>query len=253
MLLEKNFNLSKTEFIAYLKCPFSFYLMKEISKPTEHNDRVSYSDYELFLQDGIANHLWLQNFYKLYAKDIQNNITPTLTEHDKNEEWKKIFLEKEINRFKEHPDFWEPIAVEYFINLKCVRGKIDRIDQLNNQGQCCVVEYKAYPELHDEEELLFYACLLTSVLPNSDLPCIKKVSEIGVYYYKTGNLYKAKIKSKTIKVFGELISNIRTEMLNPLSIKKKKDCDSINTKCLYREICKRIHIKKQKVIGLSKI
>jgi len=226
--------------------------MKEMKKQSKQSNRSDFSDYEPFLQDGLEKHHWFQEFYYTYGKDIQNEIIPYLGELGDDENWKNIFLHNEIERFKKNPDYWVPIAVEFFIKDNNTRGKIDRIDQLNKQGHCRIVEYKPYPEEFDEEELLFYACLLSRLLPTHNLPAITKITEIGVYYYNSGEFYKAKVIPKTIQLFSEFIECIRTDMLNPISIQTKRDCDFNNTKCLYQEICKRIYIKQQKIIGLSK-
>ncbi|MHA1761860.1 MAG: PD-(D/E)XK nuclease family protein [Candidatus Heimdallarchaeota archaeon] len=247
-MLDKNFILNKTEFIAYLKCPFQFYLTKELNKFDKQSPRINYSDYEPFLQDGIKKHLWLQNFYRKYSTDIQNNVYPVLLGKEKNKLWKKNFINFEINRFKREADFWEPVAVELFLEYNNYCGKIDRIDLLNNQGHCRVVEYKSRPSEYDEEELLFYTVLLTKMLPHQDLPNITRVSELGIYYYNTGEFFKARVTDEIIIMFDEYIEAIRKEMLDPNLIKKKNKCDFINTNCLYRAICQRIAIRQQKIV-----
>jgi len=249
-LLKKNFILNKTEFIAYLKCPFLFYLTKELNKYSKKDPRINFSDYESFLQNGIRKHLWLQNFYRKYSTDIQNNIHPVLSDIEKNESWKRAFLDFEVTRYKKEVDFWKPVAVELFLEKNNYCGKIDRIDLLNDQGHCRVVEYKSRPSEFDEEELLFYAVLLTNMLPHHDFPNITQVSVIGIYYYSTGEFFTAKVTKEILDMFDEYIEDIRKEMLDPYLIKKNKDCDFINTNCLYRAICQRIAISEQKIIPL---
>ncbi|MBY8995986.1 MAG: PD-(D/E)XK nuclease family protein [Candidatus Heimdallarchaeota archaeon] len=252
-MLEKGFNLSKTEFVAYLICPFQFYIMKDLNKQTNQSMRYDYSDYEPTLLDGIKKHQWLQEFHQTYGADIQNNAYPRLQESDNKKNWKKKFIDYEIKRFKEKPEFWEPVAVEFFLKSQNYRGKIDRIDQINTHGHCRIVENKPYPSEFDEEELLFYTALLTSLIPCPDLPAITKVAEIGVYYYYTGEFYKSKVTIETMRSFNDYLEKIRKKMLNPRSIKKKRVCDLDFIQCLYREICQRINIKHQKLIGLSNI
>lgn len=247
-LLEKNFILNKTEFIAYLKCPFQFYLIKELNIHTKQSPRIDFSDYEPFLQDGIKKHLWLKCFYQKYKTDIQNNVYPALLGSEKSESWKKNFIDFEINRFKREGDFWPPISVELFLENNNFCGKIDRIDLLNDQGHCRIVEYKSRPSEYDEEELMFYVVLLTDLLPYQDLPGITLVSEIGIYYYSTGEFFKAKVTTEIINIFREYLEEIREEMLDPLLIKKKKDCDFATTNCLNRAICQRTAISQQKIV-----
>lgn len=125
-LLKKDFILSKTEFVAYLKCPFQFYLMKEIHKSKgRRKESLNYIDYEWFLRDGIENHLWLQTFYENYSIDIQRNVYPKLKKSDKKDSWKKAFIDNEIKRFRQAPDFWEPLAVELFLQNDFLCGKVD--------------------------------------------------------------------------------------------------------------------------------
>lgn len=252
-MLEKDFILSKTEFVAYLKCPFQFYLLKELYKPTGHKRGNNYSDYEQFLFEGLQNHLWLQNFYQKYSAEILDNTHPLLTESDKNNSWKRAFIDFEVNRFRLELDFWEPVAVELYLRNDSLCGTIDRIDLLNAKGDCRIVEYKPYSSKYDEEELLFYAVLLTNHLPYEELPTIAKVTELGIYYYKAKEYYKAQLTAEIIDSFAEYLKSLKIEMVFPYSIKKKKTCDFSLAKCLYRETCQRIHIRRQKIIGLSKI
>ncbi|MHA1364955.1 MAG: PD-(D/E)XK nuclease family protein [Candidatus Heimdallarchaeaceae archaeon] len=239
-MLEKDFKLSKTEFIAYLKCPFLFYLTKELNLNSKSLPRIAFSDYESFLQEGIRKHLWLQTFYQKYADKIQNGVYPILPKKEKNKAWKKQYIDFEVNRYEKEPVFWKPIAVELYLDNRNWCGKIDRIDLLNVEGHCRIVEYKSRPNELDEEELLFYAVLLTDLLPHQKLSAITKVSEIGIYYYSTREFFKAKVTPEIIDIFREYIEEIRKEMLDSKLIKKKKECDFDTTNCLERAICQRI-------------
>lgn len=249
-LLEKGFSISKTEFIAYLECPFQFYLMKSLNKAKDHSKEPDYSNYETFLQDGLDKHFWLQNFYENYGVEILKNNHPVLKEPDKKESWKQDFLDFEIKRYNKEPIFWKPLAVELYLRNDSLCGKIDRIDQVDDQGNCRIVEYKSSPSLHDEDELLFYAFLLTNQLPIEELPTISKVSEIGVYYYKHNEYYNTQIINENLTSFGIYLEGIRDKMMDPHSIKKNRDCDFTFLNCLYRDICQRIQINCQKIIGL---
>ncbi len=243
-MLEKDFKLNKTEFINYLKCPLLFYLTKELFTHSKSLPRINFSDYETFLQAGIEKHLWLQCFYQKYAANIQNGAYPVLSEKEKNKPWKQQFIAFEINQYENDPDFWEPVSVEIFLENEKYCGKIDRIDLLNDEGHCRIVEYKSLPSEFDEEELLFYTVLLTDLLPYQKLPNITKVSEIGIYYYTSGELFQAKVTPEIIATFKEYMNDTRLEMLDPKLIKKKKDCDFDTTNCLERAICQRIALRQ---------
>ena len=226
--------------------------MKDLNKQTGNVLRYDFSDYEPVLREGIENHNWLQFFHQTHGSDIKNNVYPKLEDEDKKCPWKIDFVDFEIKRFKKDPEFWEPLVVEYYLQNDFLCGKIDRIDRVDEQGHCRIVEYKSYPNQKDEEELLFYAVLLKNQLPLHEFSNIKEVSELGIYYYKLNEYYKANITSEILNSFEENIKVIRKEMLDPQSIKKKKNCNFANSRCLFRDICQRINIKHQKIIGLSK-
>jgi len=240
-LFDKDFKLNKTEFINYLKCPFLFYLKKELFTHSKSSlPRINFSDYESFLQVGLEKHLWLQCFYQKYSTDIQSGLYPVLLDKEKYKPMKQQFIAFEVNRYENEPNFWEPISVELFLENEKYCGKIDRIDLINEEGHCCVVEYKSLPSEFDEVELLFYAVLLSDLLPYQELPGITKVSEIAIYYYTSGELFQAKVTPDIIAEFKEYLNDIRLEMLDAKLIKKKKDCDFDTTNCLERAICQRI-------------
>ena len=241
-LLEEGFSLSKTEFIAYLKCPFSFYLLKDLSEENEFQGWRDYSDYEPSLESGLKKHRWFQNFFQEFSEDIRNKTYPKVEGNNIEKLIKQKFIEFEMKRYEQNPHFWEPIAVEFYIKNQSYRGKIDRIDQLNEQGHCCIVEYKPSQRKFDEEELLFYASLLINSLPHIDLPTITKVTEIGIYYYNTAEFYKAKITREDMNTFEQYLMEICFEMLQPSNMQKKKHCDFDQTNCLNREICRRIKL-----------
>ena len=192
------------------------------------------------------------DIYKKYGTDIQNNLNSQMSAEDRTVPWKKAFLDFEVRRYQQAPDFWEPLAVELYLRNDSLCGKIDRIDQVDKQGHCRVVEYKSLPGEFDEEELLFYSFLLTTQLPTQELLGITNVSEIGVYYYTSKEYFTAQVTADILASFSDHLEEIRAKMMNPHLIKKKKGCDFATTKCLYREICQRIHIKQQKIIGLPK-
>ncbi len=250
-LLEKDFVLSKTEFIAYLECPFQFYLLKELHKSKgQSKGTLDHTGYERFLQEGIEKHLWLQFFYKKYGANIQNSLYPQMNSKDRSVPWKKAFLDFEVRRYQQTPDFWEPLAVELYLRNESLCGKIDRIDQVDEYGRCRVVEYKSLPGEFDEEELLFYSFLLSNLLPIPELPNITEVSEIAVYYYKNAEYYSALLTPDSLLSFSDYLERIRVKMLDPYLIRKNKACDFTTTRCLHHEICQRIPINHRIIFGL---
>ncbi len=245
-MLENDFILSKTGFIAYLECPFQFYLQKELQHHKGSGGNIDHSGYESFLQRGLEKHKWLECFYQEYGTKIRNDVYPRLDQSDEDAFWKQQFIDFEIKRYVSEPKFWEPVAVEYYLNDGVFCGKIDRIDRISDLGHCRIVEYKSSPKEFDKEELLFYAVLLASQLPTLDLPDITKVTELGMYYYSSSEYFSTLITMDNIVTFREYLEEILLEIVNPQSIKKKKRCDFAVTTCLFRHICQRINIKNRK-------
>ena len=111
----------------------------------------------------------IKRFYNKYGTDIKNGFYPFLSDNDSNDLWKRNFADFEFQRYKQESTFWKPLAFELYLEHGCLHGKIDRIDQVGCNGECRVVEYKSSPGAFDEEELLFYAYLLSQVLPGHHL------------------------------------------------------------------------------------
>jgi len=87
-MLDEILNISKTEFLAYLKCPFMFYLMKELSNEKKQYIKINYSDYESELKEGIEKHYWLQTFHEKYLFDIKRSPEVLLQQYKESELWK---------------------------------------------------------------------------------------------------------------------------------------------------------------------
>ncbi|NHJ40776.1 MAG: PD-(D/E)XK nuclease family protein, partial [Asgard group archaeon] len=114
---------------------------------------------------------------------------------------------------------------------------LDRVDLLNKEGDCRIVEYKGRKGIYDELEVLFYANLLSNELPfYDDNQLIRKVIEIAVYYYKIGEFWRKKIKKSDLSEFEQFLISVREEMMKPNWV-KKDGCSPMNTHCIYRDIC----------------
>ena len=74
--------------------------MKELHKSKGQQKENDYSNYELFLQEGIKKHLWLENFHKKYGTAIQSGTYPFLSKKDLEDAWKVNFAEFEVARYK---------------------------------------------------------------------------------------------------------------------------------------------------------
>ena len=156
-------NLSKTEFTAYLECPFKYYLIQDLNrnKPYGPRGKRDYSKFASELQYGMSWHKWLMYFHSNYEDNIISDIYPF--EGDKSLEAKlmKQFYEWEKETYAMNHEFWHPIVVEQYLENKHYRGIIDRIDLLNSNGDIRIIEYKSRPGNFDQKELMFYAVLLS--------------------------------------------------------------------------------------------
>jgi len=237
-----DFNLSKTEFIAYLTCPLKFYLIKSgnYNLPYGPRGERDYSSFSAGSQDGMKWHAWLEAFHEKYFEDIRDNNPAPTSEKKKDTEIMGMFYEKEKERYKKQSKYWNPLTTELYLESEHFRGEIDRIDQLNEQGDCLLVEYKRQRKEFDEQELLFYACLINQVggkIP--DVSYLIRVKEIEVYYYETGESYRRKLLDKELTNFELFIKAIREEIFSPNWI-RKENCDILSSNCDYREICFRV-------------
>ena len=189
------FNLSKTEFIAYLECPLKFYIIKSMNQGMSYGPRGErdYSDFSGESIEGMFWHEWFEVFHNNFYEDISNNKPTPKGRNSRETKIKKMFYEKELERYNKQPEFWHPLATELYLESEWTRGEIDRIDQLNDQGNCLLIEYKKKKSEFDEQELLFYACLINQiggVIDEGDFPI--KITEIEVYYYLTGETIRKK-------------------------------------------------------------
>ncbi len=248
ILLEEGFTISKTEFIAYLHCSFKFYILKELNNDAKSGATwiTDLTDHRPDIQEGLKWHQWFNDFYNKYGEDIRNGVYPII--NGKDEILKKKFIDLEIKRYNNSPQFWEPIGTEFMLNDNYLKGKIDRIDKVNEQGHCRIIEYKKNPGFFDKEELLFYTLLLSNTLPHPGLPGIIQVTQIGTYYYNIGEFNIDSISLNERQKFEQFLHNIRKEMLQP-NLAKNQNCNFKRTNCLYHEICRRIRIEKTDILS----
>jgi hypothetical protein len=201
-----------------------------------------YSKFSKEAQVGMKWHCWLMDFYSNYTESIVLNQPPPKGEANEDNRIINLFYQHELTRYKLNPDYWLPFKVEWYIQNDLYRGTIDRVDILNKDGDCRVVEYKRRKRVYDEQELLFYAFLLTKELPYyQDNQLIRNVTEIAVYYYQTGEFWSKNITKTDLAVFEKFLGLVRNEIMEPNWV-KKNGCNQENTYCIYREVCELIQI-----------
>jgi len=235
-------NLSKTEFKAYLECPFKFYLIKDLNQGKAYGPRGrrDYSNFSPESKRGMKWHYWFMDFYKNHTKRIIENQPPPTGEKVDENRIIKQFHKVEVKRYNENPEYWLPAEIEWYIQNESCRGIIDRVDQLNKDGNCRVVEYKATKGSYDEQEALFYACLLTNELPIiDDEKILRQVAEIAIYYYDSGEFWRKEITQEDLTKFEQFLQLTREKMLAPNWL-KKENCSLRDTFCVYRDVCKLI-------------
>lgn len=234
------FNLNKTEFIAYLDCPLKFYIIKSLNLGILYGSRGDrdYSEFSDESKEGMFWHEWFEEFHDNYFDDINNNQPAPKGETQKETKIMKTFYEKELKQYQKQPEFWHPIATERYLESELLRGEIDRIDQLNEQGDCLLIEYKMSKKQFDEQELLFYACLINQVEGIIDENVFSiRITEIELYYYLTGETIRRKLLEDEVANFENYLKSIREEIFLPNWV-RREECDMYNTKCKFKRICK---------------
>lgn len=234
-----HFNLSKTEFITYLECPLKFYIMKSMNQGMPYGPRGErdYSDFPDDTLEGMKWHAWFEAFHDDYNEDISNNNPAPKGKTSKESHIMKMFYEREIERFQKNREYWKPLATELYLESDYFRGEIDRIDQLNDQGDCLVIEYKRNKSYYDEQELLFYGCLLEQIggyVQNINFKI--NVKEIEIYYYETGEIKRRKIQEGELDSFEKYMKSIIDEIYY-LNWARKEDCFILDSSCKYKHIC----------------
>lgn len=212
--MSNDFNLSKTEFTAYLDCPLKFYLQKEQHLTTKEGPRANQdtSNHPAHLARGIKWHDRLTTFYQKKAKGL---LAGTISEREAlNHPYYQLFWQQELHRRAFDPDNWYPLAFEYYCSSPILRGKIDRIDPLG-PSDCCLVEYKGSWENRGYlyEELLFYA-LLVSESESFQQEIGRPVSQVACYFYNTGEWYTREVSPADLSSFREYLVALRSEMVS---------------------------------------
>ena len=233
-------NLNQTEYIAYLECPLKFYLMKTIQKDNHFatGELHTHKDNLERLQDGMLWHQWFSTFHSIYHNCIIIDDRPL--EGTEASPIAHLFYEFELKRYRENPEYWVPIAQNVEIKNDYYCGLIDRVDQINDLGHCRIIEIKASRKQYTQEELFFYAVLLSHEKERLDwFPKNGQITELATYYYTSGEFSIQKISEGEIIVFEAQLYNTMKEMLRP-NMKKKKGCNCVSTQCQFKEICKRM-------------
>ena len=237
-------NISKTEYKAYLECPMKFYIIKSLNqhKPLGPRGRRDYSGFSMQEKEGMFWHYWLMDFHENYQWEVKKE-KPAPTGEDPYQTFvMTAFYDLELKRYQENQRFWYPIT-ECYVQSQLYRGTIDRIDQLNEQGDCRIVEYKKKEGAYDWKEVMFYGNLVTKEIANiENLPKNAQVKELAIYYYSTGKLVMKELKKEDLEVFEQELEELRKEMSKPNWV-RKKGCDGNSQKCRYSGICKTIALK----------
>ncbi|MBD3192546.1 MAG: hypothetical protein GF308_18040 [Candidatus Heimdallarchaeota archaeon] len=231
-----SFNISKTEFLAYLSCPLKYYIIKWFNLHAEEGPRGprDYSRFSSASKGGMFIHRWLSSFYDQYSHLIPDGSLPEEFEH-----WTvaRLFWEAEYHRYLVDPDHWEPLALELYLRSDWQRGTIDRIDPVGLTG-CRIVEYKPSRRSVDWEELLFYALLASESLDFHE-QTDRVVEEIGCYCYLQGNFLVRSVTEEDLLGFKDFLLEIKEEILSGHWV-RKSDCLGPEEGCDYYIVCKNI-------------
>ena len=147
-----------------------------------------------------------------------------------------LFWQQELHRRAVDPEYWFPLAFEFYCVSPTLRGRIDRIDPLG-ADECCLVEYKGRWETRGflDEELLFYA-LLASESASFQQEIGRPVSRVACYFYHTGEWYARDVSSEELVAFRAFLSDVRADMLSG-RFTRKVGCSLTLTECPYAPVC----------------
>jgi len=197
-----------------------------------------YSNFHEDSQDGMWWHTWFKVFHEDYFEEIMNEEPAPIDIDPEKTRIIKMFYQKEQERYKKQPEFWKPLVIEIYLESEKYRGEIDRIDQLNDQGDCLLKEYKRNKHDFDEQQLLFYACLINQLKGEfNGINFPVKITEIEVYYYQTGETIRRKLLESEITNFDNYLKSVIDEIYTPNWV-KREDCDMMSSNCKFRKICK---------------
>ncbi|MGC9780513.1 MAG: PD-(D/E)XK nuclease family protein [Candidatus Heimdallarchaeota archaeon] len=231
-------NLSKTEFIAYLDCPLKFYLLKQQNLYTKQGPRSNILSkfYRIPTQRGIRAHTLLKEFYGNYGDDLQVGNPPP--EQVLLDPVLRLFWDQETHRYEVEGEYWYPFALEYYLTTQTMRGIIDRIDQLD-EHTCRLVEYKSSLKgSFLNEELLFYALLVSENLEFQQ-QYKKTVTQGAVYYYDTGEWITREITEEDILEFKDYLQTIREDIMTG-NWTKRHQCKLQKHDCFFATVCTKI-------------
>ncbi len=241
----KRFNLSKTEFTAYLECSLKFYLLKQQNQQMKEGPRriKDHSNYPTHFKKGLKEHRKLREFYKNFADDVINqNPTPDKVT---TQPILRKFWEQEVQRYQVDPNNWYPLAHELYLATDTMRGQIDRVDPLSD-NECRIVEYKSSERRSGflNEELLFYALLATESQEFKQTYS-RKVSQVGCYFYDSGEWFSQEVTTEDLSDFKVNLENYREQMLTG-DLFPRADCHLQKNKCSYAVICTKVPDKMLK-------
>lgn len=219
-----------------------FYIIKDMNQGIPYGPRGKrdYSSFPKHIQRGIKWHKWFENYYTEYSHCVRQNLPPPKGDSIEDDQIIAMFHRLELERYHTNPDLWFPLARELYTQSDFYRGTIDRLDLLNLNGDCRIVDYKSAPKLFDNQEMMFYAYLITQELDTlkKDYP-ITSVKEVSNYYYATGEFRVRAITPDDLATFEQFLQSIRDEIMEPNWL-RKEDCNQLDINCLYKPICSRI-------------
>lgn len=189
-------------------------------------------------QEAILWKQWFKSFHSIYHNCIQFNDNPF--QRGKENTAAKLFYEFEAKRYRENPKFWFPVMHDCFIQNDYYSGKIDRVDQLNEKGDCRVIQYIEENNETIAQELLFSAVLLSHEKERLEwFPEQGQISEIAAYNIFTGEFQAEKISERDIIFYESKLYETIKAILRP-TMKKKINCENSVSQCPFKEICKRM-------------
>ena len=153
--------ISKSRLALYAFCEIKYrkqYVEKCLPYESSHASSIGsrfHEHHELFM--AVAHKYPVDKWMDFIHPDFNEEERPML-------EWS---IQREIERYKENPDYFTPIGLEYRIvdHENKLRGIIGRIDQINEK-EINVIEYKTTQAVREKklkEEFGFYDILLDSI------------------------------------------------------------------------------------------
>jgi len=230
---------SATSLKTYLQCKRMYYY-NYILNIKEHNISLKPASYEVgsILHD-ILEKIYKNNTitYEVLSNEISKhqNKNPYLTLDL--ELWKKKlkkFINYEQNRFiNENISVYAvemPFKIQY--NDITIKGKIDRIDKLDDNTYC-ILDYKTSSSLKidtnktvqntSDFQLEFYA------LARRDL----NISKVAYYDLNDASIKEEILLEEKIKMLDDIFKSLNTKRVNFSKCEDKKAC----TFCIYKTIC----------------